>query len=148
MEIRKTITKIAKQVRHWALDQEGSSDDLAYWCAICSAEIFKRLRREGLKPTFCEVNDGNDILGFWPSESHCFVLCNDYLVDVTATQFDKPKSIYLFKANQPPEAEWFWQTETDEHFQVLKSNSPQKLKKHLHDWPTEQNPYKMKLRNC
>jgi hypothetical protein len=31
---------------------------------------------------------------------------------------------------------------------VLKSNSPQKLKKHLHDWPTEQNPYKMKLRNC
>lgn len=45
-------------------------------CAACSHKLFKRLKELGYKPQI--------IVNYW----HCFVLCQGYLLDITASQFD------------------------------------------------------------
>ena len=87
MKNRSEVTRIAGHVRQWALDQAGVYEqDLCGWCGICSAELWRQLRAEDIRAKIHLHNCA--------SLSHVFVVVEDHIVDVTATQFsefaDKP----------------------------------------------------------
>jgi len=74
----KTITQIAEEVRVWGelLECNGICfENLRGLCAICSVELFIRLQKEGYKPLFCF------------NTCHAFVVVDNKIVDVTASQF-------------------------------------------------------------
>lgn len=136
MTLPEIFTAEAKAVYKWACRQEeAQKPDLDCWCAICATEIFKRLRSSGFRPTFYEVI-------YKDFEGHCFVVCNGYVLDVTAAQFGGHKHINVFKLGQ--KLAWFWKTETDdkEGIRVRSANSVYSIKKLLSGWPMEQNPFK------
>lgn len=77
-------------------------------CAIASSKLFEALDRvQGLKPELAIWHDR-------VSEGvHCFVLCNEYLVDITATQFgnfDPVEIINRFKIDK--RRYYFWNFDT------------------------------------
>lgn len=80
--LRDQILVIAHDVRLWTEQKAIRSDyhpnDLMGWCAIASAELFKRLTAKGIKAEI-HMHDY--------SYCHCFCVVDDYVVDVTATQF-------------------------------------------------------------
>lgn len=81
------VEQIARQVRRWAKmnakREDYSPDDLMGWCARASAELFLRLKDAGIKSEI-HLHEG------WPS--HCFIVVDDHIVDVTATQFAEFKN--------------------------------------------------------
>lgn len=80
MKNRTSVTRIAGHVRQWALDQAGVYEqDLCGWCGICSAEIWRQLRAEDI---IAKIH-----MHVGPGLSHVFVVVEDHIVDVTATQF-------------------------------------------------------------
>ena len=80
------VLTIAVGVRNWAQDraeeENYNTEDLNGWCAIASAELHKRLKSFGIKSTIC-------LADCWGCGYHCFVMVEDHIVDVTATQFGK-----------------------------------------------------------
>jgi hypothetical protein len=83
------VHDIAMEVRSWAEElarKRGYSDgfDLNGFCAIASAELFKRLRREKIS---AELHLATSWYG-----SHVYVVVEDHIVDVTATQFSEMRS--------------------------------------------------------
>jgi hypothetical protein len=61
-------------------------------CAIASRKLATDLKKAGFKPELAlsELDKTGDTV-------HVFVLVNDYIVDVTASQFKKPK-LYIVPA--------------------------------------------------
>lgn len=82
-----SILTIARQVRKWAEDQNWKSSDLMGMCGIAAAELWRQLKKNGIESTICVWDE--DFSG------HCFVVVDETetLVDVTATQFGKPKVV-------------------------------------------------------
>lgn len=78
----KSINHIAEKCREWA-DQYAHRNHLASnltgLCAIASAKLFTELVTEGYHPALC--------LHSSYETAHCFVLLDDYIIDITATQF-------------------------------------------------------------
>lgn len=77
VDLRK-VKRIARITRRWAeeyAEHKGGNPTLACLCAIASAELHKRLRAQKQPSVLYENSE------------HCFVMCSDYVVDVTATQF-------------------------------------------------------------
>jgi hypothetical protein len=81
---RDIVKDIANDVRDWcewqAEDVDYNVETLEGWCAIASAELHTRLLHASI----------NADLHMWESGDgpcHCFVVVDDYVVDVTATQF-------------------------------------------------------------
>jgi hypothetical protein len=79
-----TVAAIANGTRTWveakAFRSDYNPDDLQGWCAIASAELQRRLNIEGIEAK----------IHMWVSswqECHCFVVVEDHVIDVTATQF-------------------------------------------------------------
>jgi hypothetical protein len=73
---------LARDVRDWAENlayDETLKNDLLGWCAIASAELSRRLTQHGIDS---EIHISENENG-----SHAFILVDDYVVDVTATQF-------------------------------------------------------------
>ena len=83
-----TVLAIATDVRYWA-EGRSRNDDLEGWCAIASAELFRRLKREEIPAEIHYCMDQKDL-----QSCHVYLVVDDYVVDVTATQFtqfrDKP----------------------------------------------------------
>jgi len=78
------VAAIALGTRIWVQERADRKNynpkDLLGWCAIASAELHKRLTAEGIAAD----------IHMWVSEwheCHCFCVVDDYVVDVTATQF-------------------------------------------------------------
>lgn len=78
------IRVIATDVREWVQARadrtDYGADSLCGWCAIASAELSKRLISAGIDCTICLSRVASR--GY-----HCFVMIDDYVLDVTATQF-------------------------------------------------------------
>lgn len=72
------IEVIAQEVRYWA-ESRSDKDNLCGMCAIATAELWTRLRNENIKSEIhlWENRDG----------SHVFLVVDDMIVDITATQF-------------------------------------------------------------
>lgn len=123
------IEREARKVRRWALDN-GAPDDLYCWCAICSVELFKRLTARNLKVEFVMTHSG------W--EYHCFLLWNDYIVDVTASQFCNDKKMRIFE-KEKGKGNWFWDMRP--RYASIYSDIKE-IEHALNSWPDEQNPFK------
>ena len=80
------VEAIATDVRYWA---EGRSEreDLNGWCARASAELFKQLNYRGIPAEIHAWVDGDD------ESAHVYVVVDDFVVDVTATQFREFKNV-------------------------------------------------------
>ena len=77
----KSIYSIADTTRKWAENyakSNGFDSNLCGLCAISSAKLFTSLKKEGYSPEI-RLHDG--------STSHVFVVVNDHIVDITASQF-------------------------------------------------------------
>jgi hypothetical protein len=77
VDLRK-VRRIAHAARKWAeeyAEEHGKCSDLMCLCAIASAELHKRLRAAKIPSVIIE------------NKYHCFVLIEDKVVDITATQF-------------------------------------------------------------
>lgn len=97
------IKKIAKDTRHWTEQYEEKNktafdpDTLGGLCSISSYEMFKRLKEANLDAEFCSA------------PGHVFVICKEYLIDVTATQFDIRKPVVIKKLRPQKDRPLYWQ---------------------------------------
>ena len=129
------VVSIAIGVRNWT---QGLADETLYhpgdllgWCAIASGELHKRLKSFGIKSTICMSE--SDAHGH-----HCFVMVEDYVVDVTATQFDEYMTVPILIMHSK-EAEV-----NDFHVPIKEFGTGKALRQHqLRDkWPSKQLAYK------
>lgn len=80
---REIVGEVAAEVRQWAEVRAGGCQDLAGWCAIASAQLFRELVLLGIR---AEIH-----MWSWAADdsAHVFLVVEDYVVDVTATQFQE-----------------------------------------------------------
>jgi len=131
------LLKVCRRARAWAKRHPRCEDgDLLGWCGICSLRIFSSLRWMGKKPRFVMINNP-----YSNNESHCAVLCDDYLLDVTATQFDMPRSVYVVPKIELEDLEydrWFW----NYRIACFIGTTTKSIKKQFKYWPCEQDPFR------
>ena len=78
-EVIPTLEQIREKIERLSYDIPNSYTSvkgLGGWCALTSYIVFHILKRKGYHPYMCS----NDI--------HSFIQCDDYYVDLTATQFN------------------------------------------------------------
>lgn len=115
MDVYQKIKIIAESARIWAqayAKVKKFPEDLNGMCAIASAKLFEMLDREiGLNPSIVVWHDSKS------NGVHCFVICNQYLVDITATQFGNFSNVEIVNTlNIDKKRFYFWNYDT-----VLKS---------------------------
>jgi len=105
------VVAIATDVRYWA-EGRASNDciDLRGWCARASAELFKQLKAEDINAEIhawtCGVTDA----------AHVFVVVEDHIIDVTATQFREFSDTPVLVLHQREAAVYeFYQTSASFH---------------------------------
>ena len=128
MNIDKEVIKLAKIARDacykFAMSEDAWDYDfhrdksLACMCAIASFVLKDILKENGYS---CKV-----LHGYYEDEfnDHCWVRYKDYNIDITATQFNISKSVYITKKTNK--------------FYV--ANITYKTFKELSDWPKSQQP--------
>ena len=124
------LYQIAKACREWAEKFAKKTDDypknLCGMCAIASAKVFIELKNKGYRPE----------LRLWMGEwgGHCFVVVDDHIVDITATQFPDFSDSKVLVIHER-EADMFEFYKTTKVFETVKQ-----LQKHQKNtkWPTEQ----------
>jgi hypothetical protein len=125
-ELKTKVLPIAKKVREWTERRANRANynqhNLCGWCAISAAQLFRELRREGIPAEIHYVS------------GHCFVVVDDYVVDVTATQFMKFEGVEINILHHK-EAQEYWYYETEKTF-----DSPTKLREHQikNRWPNRE----------
>lgn len=123
------VLLIATEVRQWVEARDGCMDypsrDMNGWCAIASAELHRRLAAEGIYSVLFMSE------GFG---SHVFIVVDDHVVDVTATQFRefKNKKVVVLHTKEAEQYDFY---ETSQMFET-----PKKLRKYQvrNHWPGEQ----------
>lgn len=105
METFEKIRKIAGEAREWAERKQRKYQfffraDLCGMCAKASGYLFELLRKEGIKAKLA-IND-----------QHCFILVDDFIVDITATQFGRDK-IYIIPLDEAEKQSYnHWRVKT------------------------------------
>ena len=86
--LQDTVAAIAFETRMWVQAKADQAnyhpDDLLGWCAIAASELSRRLNTAGIPTTIYVKNE-------YPC--HCYCMVDDYVVDVTATQFREYKDV-------------------------------------------------------
>ncbi len=127
--LRAKVMLIAENVRNWTEEKAFRTNynpgDLCGWCAISAAQLFRELRKEKINAELHYVS------------GHCFVVVDDYIVDVTATQFSEfaDKKINIIHTK---EAEQYWFYTAEKVF-----THPTQLRKYQLEerWPRRQIAY-------
>ena len=127
------VQSIALEVRAWteaAAAQKGEiRTDLNGWCAIASGELHKRLVKAKVR---AELHMALDEIG-----CHVYVVVEDHVVDVTATQFREFKhDPVVIKHHKEIEHIWFYQS--GEVFHSAKDLRKYQLRE---GWPNDQVAY-------
>jgi hypothetical protein len=125
-EILDILREDATKVREWAV-KEANDPLLSCWCAICSYWIFKSLKNRKLNPIFAAVTEEAD-------DCHCFVVCNGYLIDCTATQFGCKDEIVIRKVEEATKKYWNFK-------KAVKCKTIGDIAKEMEIWPEWQNPF-------
>ena len=103
--LRMHVISIARSVRQWVEEkdqlQRNPSGDLGGWCAIASAELWRRLDKNNIKS---EIHISEDEWTF-----HVFVVVEDHIVDVTATQFGHYEPVVIMH-HRLAESKDYWNT--------------------------------------
>ena len=105
--LRTTVSTAARKVRAWC-EAENSKrafpvlgNDLSGWCAIASARLWKELQAKGINAEIHLSQEGYC--------AHVFLVVDDHVVDVTATQF-RPftHQPLVIKHLEEAEVHWFY----------------------------------------
>lgn len=87
--IEKKIMQIAIDARNHFLsikDKYNTDDKLSCMCAIASNYLFLKLKKYGINSSiYCVA---------LKKYSHCFLMIEDYILDITASQFGEDPIIY------------------------------------------------------
>ena len=126
--------EVALETRAWAEWEADSADsrseDLNGWCAIASGELHKRLEKVGIKAEIHMARTEE-------CSCHVFVVVDDHVVDVTATQFHLFRGEHvLIKHQRELDHHWFYLTE-----QVFKSAKELRRHQIKTDWDKAQIAY-------
>ena len=122
----------AEAVRYWAegraVGTEGE-EDLSGWCAIATAELWRQLTTIGFRPELHAWICPQD-----KESAHVFLVVDDHVVDITATQFSKMRNIPIYIEHTKEAERW-------EHYQTQEVfTSPEDLIRWQKKgkWPGEQ----------
>lgn len=135
MYSKEKFINVARKIQAWALS-EGAPEDLNCWCAICSFKLFKRLKH--LRPIFCATYNNRLQI------SHCFLECEDFIIDVTASQFLPSSQLYkifcfpTYPYQDQNHKHWFWDYENMD----FRSTKEYDIDHYMKRWPDDQNPFK------
>jgi len=130
------VRAVAEEVRDWAEDLALKRDKyqdkcLNGYCAIASAELHKRLSKEGIRAT---LHLSIQSCG----SCHVYCVVSDYIVDVTATQFrelrDQP--IYIIHHREGQQYYFYDDTEVFDDHRALRRHQVQT------GWPQDQVAHK------
>jgi len=104
-----TVLGIAEDVRFWAEGKaEHGLENLKGWCAKASAELFRLLCKEGIES---EIHLWVHKSYKKPRAAHVFLVVDDHVVDVTATQFEEfSNTPVLIMHHREAEVYEFYQT--------------------------------------
>jgi hypothetical protein len=134
MSVKKEFLRgMAQEVRCWAEDEDlrwGERPGLQGLCGIASGEFSRRLVKEGIDHEICMASD--DDIG-----SHVFVIIDDFIYDVTATQFPEYKDQKVLIIHSR-EAEINWYHQPWEYFKTSKELRKFQIKNR---WPEDQTAY-------
>lgn len=125
------IRAIAEEVRYWAEKRAGKTNqELCGWCAKATAELWRRIRDEAPNQKMEIWMHRND----WCS--HVYLMVEDHVVDVTATQFGEKEAVFI-KHEKEIRSEYYDKTE--------KFADPKELIMHQKKtrWPNDQIAYSM-----
>lgn len=131
--MKELLIRIAKETRTWAenlynhktlLGNKDWYQGLGGMCAICSVELADRLKKVGFSPNIAK------------NDTHVFVLCDGYLIDITATQFGQKRKVTI-KKHTRIESQLYWETN-----EVIEYTSFENASKIFKDWPKSQQPAK------
>lgn len=131
------ISEIAKKARialenfreagpqTWPLDMEGL-------CAHGALKVFYMLKKKGYSPKLVVWNEAGDSAELG---GHCYVECDGFIVDITATQFGLSKTILITNIKDRKNHE-FWESPT------FSTDDPESFIDHLlgTDWDVHQIP--------
>lgn len=124
------MEEIAKQVRAWAevtAKTLGISQNLQGMCAIASSELHTKLNALGIQSTLAMARNSDF--------SHVFLLIEDHILDITATQFGgtfrNKKVVYMHQRM----AESYPQYKIDVEFNTIAELRSYQIKYH---WPIDQ----------
>jgi len=140
MEAPKDIfIDVATKIRR-RLVNKTANEYLDCYCAIASFRIWRKLKQLGYTPIFVVYNGTEESIGsLGEFESHCFVICDGYLIDVTATQFRISEKVIV----RPHKKELYWLV-------THSAKTHKEIKELLKTWPSDQKPsefYKKVLTN-
>jgi hypothetical protein len=108
-ELKSRVNEHALMVRHWveaANSQRARprTEKLDGWCAIATARLWKNLDDIGIKS---EIHMASSDIG-----SHVYLVVEDHVVDVTATQFSHFRNQKVVIAHhREVDHHWFYQSE-------------------------------------
>lgn len=98
----KTLYHIANSTRLWVEQQCEENSDLMGMCAVASCELFNRLQERNISPTLhIAIHD---------YEAHVFVVAENYIIDVTATQFGVTDKIVVRPNQNFTILNWYWRS--------------------------------------
>lgn len=126
---RSLVMSVALSVRKWAVEKaikrDRASSDLCGWCGIASAQLFRALARVNITATLHYT------------ANHCFLMVDDYIVDVTATQFRAFKQTPVLILHKD-EADEYWFYQCADMFEYPAHLRDHQLKE---KWPLDQIAY-------
>jgi hypothetical protein len=124
------IRSIAHQVRQWCEEKDQlekhPTETLGGWCAIAAAHLWRELQRKGI-----EARIG---LADCKWYSHCYVIVDDHIVDVTATQFKQFRDLHVVILHEREAAIYEFYNTTETFSDARKLRKFQKKAR----WPNEQ----------
>lgn len=134
-ELRALISEHARRVRIWA---EGTNrrrrypqpDNLNGWCAIASAKLWRQLKAAGID---AEIHMATEDIG-----CHVFLVIEDHVVDITATQFHEFRDKKLVIMHHR-EAEQYWYYQTADVFETAEELRANQIRT---GWPIDQTAHR------
>lgn len=127
------VRKHARAVRSWTeqyATEHNFSPRLTCLCAVASAKLHERFIQHNIKASIGMAHD--DMVNF----SHVFIIVEDSLVDITATQFGNHPKVTIKKlidARKLAFTHWYW----DINYQFDSSKSLYDYQQST-KWPVEQ----------
>ena len=132
------LCRLALEVREWAeavytADVDGNltwNDDLQGACAVTSFRLWEKMKAAGFRQV--EMVHGY---------GHAFLLWNDWLIDVTATQFGKyPRVLIWKKTNRRLLHKKWWEGWKGSESKPWRCRSRRAIMKKFCTWPEDQHP--------
>ena len=127
------VKVIAQDVRNWveaqAQQKKFNPEYLHGWCAIASAELYKKLVAEGHSAEL-HMHENED----W---CHVFLVTDEHVVDVTATQFLELRDTPIYIAHMKEAMQYSFYDTT----RVFNSAAALRKYQKQAKWPVEQTAF-------